>query len=197
MSDAFDMAARLASRICHDLISPIGAIGNGVELLAMSGTARSPEFQLVADSVKNAEARIKFFRIAFGQADDSQVVSAREIGATLGDYYAASRVEVDWPASEPVPRAELRAVFLALMCLETELAFGGRIEVSGGPGGWQLVARAERTRGEEAAWAALFTGDSAALSPAMLHFAMLPAALAACGRRLRVVREERELRMSL
>ena len=62
-----NIAALIRSRICHDLISPIGAIGNGVELLTMSASAGgSPELDLIADSVHNANARIRFFRIAYG-----------------------------------------------------------------------------------------------------------------------------------
>ena len=59
-----DLAALVSSRICHDLISPIGAINNGLELLNMSGLAHDgPEIQLIGDSVKSARARIRFFRI--------------------------------------------------------------------------------------------------------------------------------------
>ena len=66
MSDRTDLNALLGSRICHDLISPIGAIGNGVELLIMDGATKGPEIALIAESVANASARIRFFRIGFG-----------------------------------------------------------------------------------------------------------------------------------
>jgi len=67
----------IGSRICHDLISPLGAIGNGVELLTMSGTSTAPEISLIAESVENANARIRFFRIAFGAASGlSQIGNA-------------------------------------------------------------------------------------------------------------------------
>lgn len=60
--------ALIGSRICHDLINPLGAIGNGIELLSLSGMAASPEMTLVQDSVNNATARVKFLRLAFGDA---------------------------------------------------------------------------------------------------------------------------------
>jgi histidine phosphotransferase ChpT len=70
-----DLAALVSSRICHDLISPIGAINNGLELLNMSGASPvGPEMQLICDNVKSASARIRFFRIAFGAASDDPVV---------------------------------------------------------------------------------------------------------------------------
>ena len=80
-----DLAALIGSRICHDLISPIGAIGNGLELLSMSG-AGGPEVALISDSVANANARIRFFRIAFGHASPEQGTSRSEILSILQGY---------------------------------------------------------------------------------------------------------------
>ena len=69
---ATEIAALIASRICHDLISPIGAIGNGMELMALSSGQEqsSPELDLISQSVENANARIRFFRIAYGSPTD-------------------------------------------------------------------------------------------------------------------------------
>ena len=57
MSDKTDLAALLGSRICHDLISPIGAIGNGLELLMMDPGTHGPEMSLISESVGHANAR--------------------------------------------------------------------------------------------------------------------------------------------
>ena len=67
-----DLVALVGSRLCHDLISPLGAIGNGVELLTMTATTLSPELQLITESVAAANARIKFFRLAFGRAGEQR-----------------------------------------------------------------------------------------------------------------------------
>jgi histidine phosphotransferase ChpT len=83
MTKGADLAALVGARICHDLISPIGAIGNGMELLALSGVPPSPELELIEDSLRNAMARVQFFRIAFGAAEAGQVVSRSEILDTL------------------------------------------------------------------------------------------------------------------
>jgi len=193
MDDTFDLAAKLASRICHDLISPVGAISNGVELLGLAGLEDSPELALVGDSVRHAEGRIKFFRVAFGRADPGQQVSEAEIRTTLEAYLGGGRVRLDWPDPGTVARQELRAVFLAINCLETELAFGGEIAVRGAAGGWEVSARAERMRGAEEAWAALEDADAAAVGPEMLQFALLPMAVAALGREVSVVRGDGEI----
>ena len=91
-----DLPALIGSRICHDLISPIGAINNGLELLEMAGTgaAPGPELALIGQSVESASARIRFFRIAFGAAGD-QTMGQNEVTSILRDLYTASRVEID------------------------------------------------------------------------------------------------------
>ncbi|MEP3017383.1 MAG: histidine phosphotransferase, partial [Tateyamaria sp.] len=54
-----NLGALIGSRICHDLISPIGAINNGLELLGMSNEREGPELDLISESVGNASARIR------------------------------------------------------------------------------------------------------------------------------------------
>ena len=71
--------ALIGSRICHDLINPLGAISNGIELLEMAGVAQGPEMSLVSDSVENATAKLKMLRLAFGAASPDQTVSRQEV----------------------------------------------------------------------------------------------------------------------
>src|ERR1700752_3776769 len=68
--DALDLAALLCSRICHDLISPTGAIVNGLEVLEEGGDAETRSFamDLIKKSARTASARLQFCRIAFGAA---------------------------------------------------------------------------------------------------------------------------------
>ena len=65
-----DLAALLCSKVCHDIISPVGAISNGLELLDEGGDAETGEIamDLIRASAKNASARLQFARIAFGAA---------------------------------------------------------------------------------------------------------------------------------
>src|ERR1700755_2421458 len=62
-----DLAALLCSRVCHDIISPVGAINNGLELLDEGG-ADGDAMKLIRQSARNASARLQFARIAFGAA---------------------------------------------------------------------------------------------------------------------------------
>src|SRR6476619_1263852 len=68
--DPLDLAALLCSRICHDLISPAGAIVNGLEVLEEGGDAETSTFamDLIKKSARTASARLQFCRIAFGAA---------------------------------------------------------------------------------------------------------------------------------
>ena len=68
--DALDLAALLCSRVCHDLISPTGAIVNGIEVLEDGADAETKSFalDLIKKSARTASARLQFCRLAFGAA---------------------------------------------------------------------------------------------------------------------------------
>lgn len=83
MAEKPDLTALLGSRICHDLISPIGAIGNGLELLMMDGSSTSPEMVLISESVAHADARIRFFRVAYGMAQADHRIGKAEVQSVL------------------------------------------------------------------------------------------------------------------
>jgi histidine phosphotransferase ChpT len=67
---ALDLAALLCSRVCHDLISPVGAIVNGIEVLEEDKDEETRTFalELIKKSARNASARLQFCRLAFGAA---------------------------------------------------------------------------------------------------------------------------------
>ena len=68
-SEALRIAELLASRLCHDLVSPVGAVGSGIELLREFGEDPGGDaMTLVEQSARLATERLQFFRIAFGQA---------------------------------------------------------------------------------------------------------------------------------
>jgi histidine phosphotransferase ChpT len=124
MSGRDDLSALLGSRICHDLVSPLGAIGNGVELLAMSGLDAAPELALITESVGNANARIRFFRVAFGATGKERALARPRSGRSWATS-RAGRIRVDWAIDGDVPRAEAKLAFLLVLCLESALPSGG------------------------------------------------------------------------
>nr|WP_239113419.1 histidine phosphotransferase family protein [Shimia biformata] len=162
------------------MISPVGAIGNGLELLEMTGLVDGPEMALIADSVANAAARIRLFRIAFGLAGEGQQVAGREAAEILAALAGDGRTHVTWAATGDMARVEAKALFLALMCLQKALPYGDPVTISGGAGGWVLTADAPRHRADDA-FVAKLTAPGDDLPPGEVEFALLPFALADCG----------------
>lgn len=173
--DTNSLAALIGSRICHDLISPIGAVNNGLELLELSGTAPSPELALVAQSVADAHARIRFFRLAFGVASTDQMTGAEEVNAILTALHADGRIKTAGLPDGSYPRAHVRVVLLAMLCAEQAIPYGGEISISHADGAWTITAQGDRLAPDPALWA-LLKGAPAhdAPPPAAVQFVMLP-----------------------
>lgn len=86
-----------ASRICHDLVSPVGAISNGVELMQEMGPeAGSEAMALVASSAVQASVRLKCFRLAYGAAGTDKNIGFRDVRDVFTDWLRAGRVQVEF-----------------------------------------------------------------------------------------------------
>jgi len=174
--DAFDLATLVASRICHDVISPVGAVGNGLEFLEMTGNVGGTEMQLVQDSLANANARIRFLRLAFGRARAGQTFAAREVADILTQLSRGGRLRYDWPFDGALDRPALRAGLLAGMCVDTALPRGGSVAFANGSG-WSVTGTGPELRQDPEIWARLSRpGALADISPAQVQFALLPGA---------------------
>lgn len=200
MSDDGHLSDLIGSRICHDLISPLGAIGNGVELLTLSGAGVAPEISLISESIDNANARIRFFRVALGAAPDGARIGRAEIVTILRDLFRAGRIRVAWTPPDDLPRAEAKLAFLALQCLESALPWGGDIRVArDASGAWTLTGTGDRLKFDEALWDVAASRRSAdGISPAEVQFALLAAHAGRLGRTLAVGKTgDNTLRLSL
>ncbi|MFK7753501.1 MAG: histidine phosphotransferase family protein [Sedimentitalea sp.] len=176
-----NLAALIGSRICHDLISPIGAITNGLELLDLSGSLQGPEMDLISDSVGNAGARIRFFRVAYGAAGD-QMMGPAEIRALMADISRGGRLNLIWDSDAMHQRAEVRLAFLAIQCCETALPYGGTITISE-DNGWYVDGMASKINHDDALWANLSKpGHNDDVTPAQVQFALLPHIASELGR---------------
>lgn len=185
MSVARDLSALLGSRICHDLISPLGAIGNGIELLSMSGLPASPELDLITQSVENANARIRFFRIAFGAALPSQIIGSSEVTGVLDDVSRGGRVRYDWRPKGDLPRPIVKLAFLLFQCLESAMPRGGRVSINRSQSDWSVRANADRFNIDPALWSLVIAPDALAeLTPSDVHFPLVAPAAQAAGRTL-------------
>jgi len=127
----------MSSRICHDLISPVGAIGNGLELMSALSSP-SPELELVGQSAHTAQSKLKFFRIAFG-AGSRTLLSGAEARRVATDMFAQGRINIDF--TEQWGDREQRLVkllYLLLLCVETSLPRGGELICAPTESGWEI-----------------------------------------------------------
>jgi histidine phosphotransferase ChpT len=173
-----DLAQLLASRLCHDLISPLGAIGNGIELLEMSrdfpGIANAPEMKLIAEAVAAARARIQAFRMGFGQASGDQRVAMTEVQKLLDGIARQGRLKITLRCDSDLPRSEVRMILLATMCIETALPWGGALAISRDNKMTRLIAVSDRTKTDQALWSGLDTVETAPLpAPSEVQFPLL------------------------
>ena len=197
MSDKSDLAALLGSRICHDLISPIGAIGNGVELLMMDGMVKGPEIALISESVASANARIRFLRVAFGAATGDQRIGRPEVLGILADLNRGGRLAIDWQGPAELPRREVKLAFLLIQCLESAMAYGGRIKVERSEARWTLKGTAAKLKIDTRAWDTLSNpAATMEISAALVHFALIPDELQRQNRRLSADLREQEIRLA-
>jgi len=189
-----DLTALVGTRICHDLVNPLGAIGNGVELLGLSGQPRTPELELIEESVQNASARIRFFRIAYGSGEDEQMLGRPEITATLQAVARSGRIGYAWEATGAQRRGDVRTAFLLLQCLESAMPMGGDIRVRQDAEGWSILAESDRINIDEALWNGLQSPRARMdVSAAQVQFALLAEDLKANGRRLAMKFGETEI----
>jgi histidine phosphotransferase ChpT len=185
-----DIDARLAtlvgSRLCHDIISPVGAIQNGLELLALAGDGdTSAELALIDESCASAAARIRFFRVAFGSAGSTQMMGARDCTATLEGFAAGGRVTAVWDVTGDRPRAEVQLAYLAYLCAETALPQGGTVRVACDGDGWSVAADGARIAADAQSWDRLVRpGPVETSTPDRVQFDLLRVLASGAGRRL-------------
>jgi histidine phosphotransferase ChpT len=126
----------LAARICHDLVGPIGAVANGIELIGEDGSGADAEVvRLIAGSAKVASRRLQAFRVAFGSANTLPSAgwgnAVRDLAAGLVEEGKAT---LDWPAVPPefeaVSDKRLAKVLLNLAVIALDsMMRGGTVRV--------------------------------------------------------------------
>ena len=124
----------IASKICHDMVSPVGAISNGVELMEELGES-AEALSLISSSAEQASIRLKCFRLAYGGAGTDKNIGFKEIIDAFTDWIKAGNVNVkfddDLSLKFSMPPKGFLKVLLNLLMLVTECSKGeGEIHVS-------------------------------------------------------------------
>jgi histidine phosphotransferase ChpT len=148
-----EFASLLCSRLCHDLLSPVGALNNGIELLA---DEHDPEMRarcldLLGESARASANKLKFFRLAFGAAGGfADEVDTREARAAIeGLFGGDGRIQLGWMVDEPViSKAALKVLLNVVLIAGDALVRGGSLDVGAekSEAGLDIVVRAEGSR---------------------------------------------------
>lgn len=127
-----DLAALLCSRVCHDVISPVGAINNGLELLDEGG-ADVDAMDLIRTSALNASVRLKFARLAFGASGSAgSSIDTGEAEKAAKDFAAAEKkTEVTWTGPRAIAAKNRVKLLLNLFLVAySAIPRGGSVDVA-------------------------------------------------------------------
>jgi histidine phosphotransferase ChpT len=151
--NAIDLASLLCSRLCHDLLSPVGALNNGLELMADEQDPEMRErcLELLAESAKASASKLKFFRLAFGAAGGfGEEIDTREARAALeGLFGAEKKIELGWMVTaDKLPKEAVKVLLNLALVAGDALVRGGRLDVGAerAASGTEIVIRAEGPR---------------------------------------------------
>lgn len=177
-----DLSALISSRICHDLINPLGAISNGMELLDTLGTTPGPELELVAESAARATAKLNYLRIAFGDIARGSDLKGSAVAVIVQNMFSVGRFKVNWPDDvRALTRLEAKLVLLSLLAAESSAPLGGTCTITRGDN-WNLSVSAARITPDTAAWQMACGGpELEEVSASNVHFAALASTLAETG----------------
>ncbi|MGD9649978.1 MAG: histidine phosphotransferase family protein, partial [Dongiaceae bacterium] len=145
----------LFSRVCHDLVGPVGAALNGVELLEEYGGEMAEEaLGLLGNSARVASRRLKVYRVAYGMAAGAAVSSLADVRGLVQEFIEGSKVTLDWPDSA-IPQIAvdrngikliLNTMILAAECLPRGGVIGFRIEPDGSNSKCTITAKGQGAR---------------------------------------------------
>jgi histidine phosphotransferase ChpT len=151
--NAVDLASLLCSRLCHDLMSPVGALNNGIELLGdeTDDEMREKCLELLADSARATANKLKFFRLAFGSGGGfgDEIDTAEAHAALEGLFGADRKVELGWVVeSEKLPKGAIKLLLNLALLAGDALVRGGRLDVGAerNDGQIELAVRGEGPR---------------------------------------------------
>ena len=146
-----DLAALLCSRVCHDIISPVGAIANGLELMDdpdVDAEMKATALDMVRSSAKTATAKLKFCRIAFGASGSAGAqIDLGEAGETAKAFVGDEKIRLDWQAPrENRPKAEVKLILNMLMLAMAGIPRGGVVTVAVDGRNFNVSAKGERAK---------------------------------------------------
>lgn len=129
-ADPVDLAAQLASRLCHDFISPVSAIVSGLDLIEDEDNADMKEeaLGLIASSGRKLADLLAFSRAAYGSAGGTDLFDTRELQTLTGAIFSHMRAELDWQVqADQLCKPAARTLLNLAQIAGTAMPAGGKI----------------------------------------------------------------------
>jgi histidine phosphotransferase ChpT len=148
------LAALLCARLCHDLVSPVSAMGMAFSVLDDDDAdMRDHAIELVRENARQAEAKLEFARIAFGAAGSAPgMMESDELNRLADNYFATLRPELSWKVSaKEIEKTAARLLLNLCMTAASAAARGGTVTVEAnddGAGGLRIRLVAEGPKAE-------------------------------------------------
>jgi histidine phosphotransferase ChpT len=167
--DAVSVSALMSSRICHDLINPVGALSSGLEVLAdpsMDASMKDAAIDLIRTSAERAVALLKYARLAYGAAGGRGAeLPLDEARDALIALFAGSKCQLDWRiAPGQAPKDEVKALLVFALSASDSVPRGGVVTVEGSAGAYVVTASGARLYLNEELMRAV-AGDVADMKP--------------------------------
>lgn len=134
---ALDLASYLCSRVCHDVISPVGAIANGLEVMDADDDAQMREFamDLIRKSASQATAKLKFARLAFGASGSiGSMIDLRDAEEAARGVVSGEKLNLEWVAPPAqLPKNSVKLLLNLIMLSTNCIPRGGDVKVTVDP----------------------------------------------------------------
>ncbi|MEO1105063.1 MAG: histidine phosphotransferase family protein [Pseudomonadota bacterium] len=131
MQSDLELASLLASRLCHDVVGPVGAIQNGLELIAEDKSVTDMAMDLIKKSAAQATAKLQYARMAYGIAGGADVLDPAEAGRLTAAMFEGERAELNWTWAGPAaPRVPVKLAMLLATFALGAVPRGGSVTVT-------------------------------------------------------------------
>ena len=192
--DPLDLSALISSRVCHDLINPVGALSSGLEVLddpSMEGAMRDAAMDLIRSGAQKAIALLSYARLAYGAAGGfGAQISLEDAQKALADLFAITKAELEWGIGTGLAAKENVKVLMVLAYAAADcVPRGGVVSIEGDISNFTITATGKKVLLNDALVRAL-GGDAEELTPKFTPALIASQLIEASGGAIKVDRTE-------
>ena len=183
--DNIALSALISSRLCHDLINPLGALSSGLDVLDdpdMDGAMREAAFDLIRSGSKKAIALLTYARLAYGAAGGfGAQIALEDAQKALLDLYATTKAELVWNIGLGMAAKEnVKVLMILAYAAADSVPRGGTVTIDGSIDDFTITATGKKVLLQDAFVRAL-SGDAADLTPKLTPAYVAAGIVAAAG----------------